>query len=226
MSDDELLHTINLSDEEIERIKTDIGVTEEPDAATPPMPIEPPARRRPGRPKGSRNKRALARAAAVDEEDDASSESPGAFPPATLTKRDEKEVATRLVKIFTGATGIGASFTKPYVEMTEEEARDIADPLASYLVRNADTIPVAREILENYDLAAIALGTTAYVGRVYSDRKKELETHGRDTRREIFERTQARVPEPTDEETTVSGSTSPVSVPFVAGTVRSGPPFD
>ena len=94
--------------------------------------------------------------------------------PAKLTKRDEREVAERLSKLLTGATGLASIATKPYVEMTDEEAKDIAEPLSSYLVRNADTIPIARQILENYDLAAITLGVIAYLVRIYGDRRNEL----------------------------------------------------
>jgi hypothetical protein len=94
--------------------------------------------------------------------------------PAKLTKRDEREVADRLSKLMTGLTGLAAIPSRPYVEMTDEEAKDISEPLASYLIRNADTIPIAHQILENYDLAAIVLGVMAYVVRVYGDRRHEL----------------------------------------------------
>src|SRR5512143_1527419 len=78
-------------------------------------------------------------------------ETPAFVEPAKLTKRDEREVNERLQKIMLGATGM-LSMAKPYLEMTPEEAEAIAEPLSSYLVRNADTIPVARQVLENYDL--------------------------------------------------------------------------
>jgi hypothetical protein len=96
------------------------------------------------------------------------------FPPAPLTRRDEKDVAKRLQQILLGVTGIGGVL-KPYIPMTEEEAKAIADPLASFLIRNEPTNAIAKEIVENYDVLAILTGTGAYVTRVWHDRKKELE---------------------------------------------------
>ena len=93
-----------------------------------------------------------------------------------LTRREEKEVAARLANILGGLTGMGA-VVKPYLPMTDEEAQAIAEPLASYLIRNEPTSGVAREILENYDIVAMMLGVGAYGVRVYSDRKHELETN-------------------------------------------------
>jgi hypothetical protein len=61
--------------------------------------------------------------------------------------------------------------------MSEEEARAISEPLSSYLVRNADVLPVARQILENYDLLAITIGVGAYVSRVYHDRSEEVQAN-------------------------------------------------
>jgi hypothetical protein len=97
------------------------------------------------------------------------------FPPAALTKREEREVATRIASILTGTTGM-AGMVKPYLPMTDEEAEAIATPLASYLIRNEPTSGIAREILENYDLLAIVLGVGSYSVRVYRDRKVELES--------------------------------------------------
>ena len=92
-----------------------------------------------------------------------------------LTRREEKEVASRLANILGGLTGMGG-VVKPYIPMTDEEAQAIAEPLASYLIRNEPTSGVAREILENYDIVAMMLGVGAYGVRVYSDRKHELES--------------------------------------------------
>jgi hypothetical protein len=95
------------------------------------------------------------------------------LPPAPLRKADEREVAKRLQNIMQGGTGILGNI-KDYIPMTDEEAEAICVPLSSYLVRNADTIPVARQVLENYDLAAITIGVGAYVVRVYHDRREEV----------------------------------------------------
>lgn len=98
--------------------------------------------------------------------------------PAKLTKRNEREVNERLQAMMMGGTGILGNI-RPYMEMTEDEAKAICEPLASYLVRNADVIPVANQILENYDLAAITIGVASYVARVYSNRRDEIGTERR-----------------------------------------------
>jgi hypothetical protein len=165
---------LDISDEELAAIKADLNLPEQEvsdEAAS--IPIEMPKRKR-GRPKGSKTRGKFDSIKSNNdpepEERDAGTVS---FPPAPLTKRDEREVASRLASILTGGTGV-LGMAKPYLEMTEEEARAIADPLSSYLVRNADTMPIARQVLENYDLLAITLGVMAYVVRVYRDRSAEL----------------------------------------------------
>lgn len=170
--------------EEIERIRADAGITDLPPANEPVIIDQPPVRSR-------RRKRGRPRAINpdgtfkypkpdefIDSEPETTSAASPLLSPAPLTKRDEKEVASRLVNILTGATGM-AGVVKPYLEMTDDEAKAIAEPLASYLVRNADTIPVARQVLENYDLLAILLGVMAYVIRVYRDRTDELKSQQR-----------------------------------------------
>lgn len=107
------------------------------------------------------------------EEEGSSESGPAVIPPAKLTKRDEREVNDRLQNILIGGTGI-LSLAKPYLQMTDDEAKAISEPLSTYLVRTADTNPVARQILENYDLLAIVLGVMAYVVRVYHDRQEEI----------------------------------------------------
>lgn len=161
---------ITLSEEEIASIKADLGVPAQEVIGEPesdPLPVAPIKRKR-GRPR----KHPLPESLSDTTQPTQESPSPN-FPPAPLTKRDEREVASRLVSMLQGGTGILGQ-AKPYLEMTEEEAKAIAEPLSSYLVRNADTTPVARQILENYDLLAIVLGVMAYVARVYHDRSEEV----------------------------------------------------
>ncbi len=173
--------SFSFSPEEIEAIRANAGITDLPPADGPITLDQPPVRsrkRRRGRPRAINPDGTYKYPKPGDDEvtDSGPESDRDASPllsPAPLTKRDEKEVATRLVNILTGATGM-AGVVKPYLEMTEDEARAIADPLSSYLVRNADTIPVARQVLENYDLLAIALGVMAYVIRVYRDRSNEV----------------------------------------------------
>lgn len=93
-----------------------------------------------------------------------------ASPP--LTQRDQKEVAKRLAGILTGVTGV-ASVAKPYFQMTDEEAEAIATPLSTYLIRQESTSGVAKQVLEEYDLAAFVIALAAYMVRVYLDAKAE-----------------------------------------------------
>ena len=157
------------SDADIEALKAAAGAVNVDELQDTPVSEERPKRR--GRPIGSKNK-----AYTTEQEDEVPSTGFRVEVPAKpLTKREEKDVATRLQSILTGATGM-AGMVKPYLPMTEEEAEAIAVPLASYLVRNEATNGVAREILENYDLLAMAMGMGAYTVRVYKDRKDEVAT--------------------------------------------------
>jgi hypothetical protein len=155
---------IKITAEDLANIRANLGLTDGPVNATGDETFVMPKRRR-GRPRKS----------PLPTEDTEPSEfrPPIVDTPAKLTRRDEREVAERLAKMLSGGTGI-ASMAKPYLQMTDEEAKDISDPLASYLVRNAETIPIAGQILENYDLAAIVFGVMAYVVRVYRDRRDEV----------------------------------------------------
>ena len=174
--------SFSFSPEEIERIRGEAGVTDLPPTDEPIVISQPeirPRKKRRGRPRALNPDGSFKYKRPGDDSDypESGPESDNAasplLAPAPLTKRDEREVASRLVGILTGATGM-AGVVKPYLEMTDDEAKAIADPLASYLVRNADTIPVARQVLENYDLLAIFLGVMAYVIRVYRDRTAEI----------------------------------------------------
>jgi hypothetical protein len=153
--------------DEIEAIKASLGaVNVDESQETPTSEIRP---KRRGRPPGSKNRTSQP---VLEYSTDLGSGHVD-LPAVPLTKREEKEVASRLANIFMGATGM-AGVVKPYLPMTEEEAAAIAEPLASYLIRNEPTNGIAREILENYDLVAMTLGVGAYGVRVYHDRKTEV----------------------------------------------------
>lgn len=155
--------------DEIEAIKASLGaVNVDESQETPTSEIRP---KRRGRPPGSKNKPSQP---VLEYSTDLGSGHVD-LPPAPLTKREEREVASRLANILTGATGM-AGIVKPYLPMTDEEAAAIAEPLASYLIRNEPTNGIAREILENYDLIAMTFGVGAYGVRVYHDRKIEVES--------------------------------------------------
>ena len=76
-------------------------------------------------------------------------------PAAPLSKREEKQVATRLASIMEGLTGIAAVGNEVF-QMTEDEANAIAEPLSAYLIRMEPTSKVAKQILDEYDLVAVA----------------------------------------------------------------------
>ena len=155
----------SFSEEEIAKIKASVGAIDV-DPSIVPIEGDAPLPKRRGRPPGSKNKSSYETAPV-------SGKLTVELPAAPLTKREEREVATRLANILSGATGMTA-VVKPYLPMTDEEAKAIAEPLASYLVRNEPTSGIAREILENYDLLAMAMGVGAYTVRVYSDRRAEV----------------------------------------------------
>lgn len=153
---------------DIASIKEALGAVDVVETDGEPTLIEKP-KRRIGRPPGAKNKATFP----VPEPEVGTDGIRLTLDPAPLTKRDEREVAKRLVNILTGATGM-AGMVKPYLPMTDAEAEAIAEPLASYLIRNEATQGVAREILENYDLLAMTLGMGAYSVRVWKDRKDEV----------------------------------------------------
>lgn len=129
-----------------------------------------PPRRKRGRPPGSKNKPKPSDFAPHRSED---SDLPTLTSPP-LSTRDQKEVAKRLAGILTGVTGV-ASVAKPYFQMTEEEAEAIATPLSTYLIRQEATSGIAKQVLEEYDVAAFAIALAAYVVRVFLDYRAERE---------------------------------------------------
>jgi hypothetical protein len=158
--------------EALNAIRDTLGITAD---ELPPENILPPVSAKPKRRRGRPRKYPISETGTtVPELAEAEAVRTGTpLPPAKLTKRNEHEVAERLSNMLMAGTGI-ASQAKPYLAMTEEEAKAIAEPLSSYLVRNADTIVVAQQVLENYDLLAIVLGVLAYTVRIYRDRNDEL----------------------------------------------------
>lgn len=127
---------------------------------------QPAPKRGRGRPPGSKNKPKPSDYAPHIPESERTEFPTLASPP--LTQRDQKEVAKRLAGILQGVTGV-ASVAKPYFQMTEEEAEAIATPLSTYLIRQETTSGVAKQILEEYDVAAFVIALAAYVVRVYMD---------------------------------------------------------
>jgi hypothetical protein len=56
-----------------------------------------------------------------------------------------------------------------FLPMTPKEAKNIADPLASYLYRNGDLGEQAAALFERWDLIALSLALLAYSVRVFKD---------------------------------------------------------
>lgn len=130
---------------------------------------EQPAPRRRGRPPGSKNRPKPSDYQPVGPD---VRESLPTLAPPPLTTRDQKEVAKRLAGILSGVTGV-AAVAKPYFQMTDDEAESIATPLSTYLIRTEATSGVAKQILEEYDIAAFVIALAAYVVRVYGDMRAE-----------------------------------------------------
>ncbi len=168
--------------EKLARIRAERGLhlPSEKDKAPRPisaMPTAAPLPRKRGRPRKI--------VAPVEEQEELQSDPTIGIEPAPLMRVDEKLLAFRLKGAMTGATGLGGAFVKSYLAMTEEEAEAIAEPLASYLIRRAPDSESIKEFVENYDLLAIVMGTGAYAGRVYHDRKVEVEEQRAERQRNI-----------------------------------------
>jgi hypothetical protein len=210
-SNDDTIPKFNITPEQLETIRDKLGIdaSELPaDDAPPPTPIK----RRRGRPRKYPISETGTTIQELAEEEARRTGTP--VPPAKLTKRDEKDVSERIANMLMGGTGI-LSQAKSYLAMTEDEARAISDPLGAYLVRNADTIPVANQILENYDLLAITLGVLAYVVRIYRERSDELAANRADnvnTQPTLIDRIRQRSENSDDGQT--EGTPNIVSTPY------------
>lgn len=88
--------------------------------------------------------------------------------PKLATVRDAREVEKRVAKLLTGATGV-ASVWREHIQMTDQEASDIADPLSAYLIRQEEFSTHVKDFLDHYDLAAAGIAFLAYLVRVYKD---------------------------------------------------------
>lgn len=172
----------SLSEEEKAAIRAQFQVAmNEVESESPPsaeVSAEPaPPRRRRGRPPGSKNRPKPTDYAPVNE-------TPPTLATPPLTTRDQREVATRLAGILSGVTGV-ASVVRPYFQMTDDEANAIAIPLTSYLIRTESTSGMARQILDEYDVAAFVIAAAAYLVRVYRDFDSERKEVRRANRERI-----------------------------------------
>lgn len=212
MAEDIVIPDFTLDD--LDAVKAELGLSDIDESEKPIPQIQPQPKRRRGRPR--KNPLPPEQEVSLPEK---------IIEPAKLTKREERDVADRLAKLMTGITGLISVPTRPYVEMTDEEAKDISEPLASYLVRNADTVPIAREVLENYDLALIVLGICAYVVRVYGERRNEIASNpalARNAKRPTLVRV-SEVQEQTNERQSDEGETAETSIEATSRLVASSP---
>src|ERR1700681_3671534 len=109
---DDSVPSFTFDPEEIARIRADAGVTDLPPANEPIILDQPPVRtrkRKQGRPRALNPDGTFKYPKPTDYSDggpENNSEASPLLSPAPLTKRDEREVSTRLVGILTGATGM------------------------------------------------------------------------------------------------------------------------
>ncbi len=101
-------------------------------------------------------------------------------PPDTQVRKtyDRAEVQHRLEQVVLGLTGLPGAW-RPYFQATPTEAQNIADPLASYLIRRADDSAVVRAILDEYDLVVFVLALVTYAVRVIHDHRAYAATQKR-----------------------------------------------
>lgn len=84
----------------------------------------------------------------------------------------EREISERGQYILMGATGLLGNI-RPAIAMHDDEARAIAEPLASYLRKRAEeseaAAAVITDIVERWDVIAVTLAVMGYITRVWRD---------------------------------------------------------
>lgn len=128
------------------------------------IPIQTEGKRRRGRPKGSKNK--VGGNLPIDP-----NLSTG------VTGRLAKDVSLRTQQVLKGASSVPAIW-RPYFQMHDIEAQNIADPLASYATRKAEISPIVARLVDDFDLVAASIGIIAYGVRVYKDNQDWIKEHG------------------------------------------------
>lgn len=153
-----------------------------------------PVRRGRGRPKGSKNR--TGGGAGIPTPSDVETK---------LSGRLAKDVSLRTQQVLKGITRIPALWVEP-IQMQDQEAQDIADPLASYATRKAEESTALGEFLrtslENFDLVAAGIGISSYIIRVAKDiqeyneyrRAEYRQQRSSEPHRETIERSRDMVP--------------------------------
>ena len=119
----------------------------------------PPKRR--GRPKGSRNRA----------KSDVPLENPNIPLTSALRRKTDQELSRRAQGILIGATKI-PSVINPHIEMREDEAQAIADPLVSYAKAHVDSERI-EQFVEQWDLIAVGIASAAYGMRVVKETRDD-----------------------------------------------------
>lgn len=119
----------------------------------------------------------------------------------SIVKGRAGDLSIRGQAILKGTTGLGAIW-RPHILMTDEEAQAICDPLASYLVRQAEYSEVIAEFIDRWDLFAVVIATLAYLVRVIKEdneyRATLRESGAERPRRRTVEQLRKDVPERTE----------------------------
>lgn len=137
------------------------------------------------------------------------------------SRRDTKEVAKRLQGILEGATGIPAVWHE-HIQMTDEEAQSIAEPMSEWLVRQEGNSELIREFLDTYDIVAAAFAVLAYLVRVWRDEAEYRRTNSerRPANQSNVTRAaeqQEQTGENPEQRTTDNGESNPwISAPYIA----------
>ena len=125
-----------------------------------PQESEPPKRRR-GRPKGSTNRT----------KSDVNLDNPNIPLTSALRRKTDQELSRRAQGILIGATKI-PSVINPHIEMREDEAQAIADPLVSYAKAHVESERI-EQFVEQWDLIAVGIASAAYGMRVVKETRDD-----------------------------------------------------
>lgn len=140
--------------------------------------------------------------------------------------RVASDVSARAQMVLKAGTSI-PSIWRPYFQITPQEAQDIADPAASWAVRQAEHSEAVEAFIDNFDIVAVIMGCTKYIVRVIKD---DREYRSEQAPREHMEPSQRNlrptrsVEAPMERQEQVNGNpispdddrgNSAVSVPFV-----------
>lgn len=132
---------------------------EVPTQPTQPEESAPPKRR--GRRPGSKNR----------PKSEVQLENPNLPLTSALRRKTDQELSQRAQGILIGATKI-PSVINPHIEMRQDEAQAIADPLVSYAKAHVDSERI-EQFVEQWDLIAVGIASAAYGMRVVKETRDD-----------------------------------------------------